>query len=159
MTNVLNLVLMAVALAAATPAAPPAVSVLQAEQSAPIPAAGAPGPLSFQVAVRGGCTDASHALSVSGMLGDTLLPWQAVDADGSVALSLQVPRSELVFTAASLCRRAGPVEAGSERLLPGAFSAQVFARCIGADGRAAMRATSAPLSVRYACPDAPPTPR
>lgn len=140
-----------VALVATGPAgASPTVTELAAEQVAPAPESDQPGPLAFRVAVRARCGDPEHTLSIAAMLGDTLTRWQAVKGDGAHELALTVPRHELVFEPATLCRRR-PGDDDTPAVLPGAFAVQVFARCEAADGAITQRDTSTSLSMRYAC--------
>ena len=153
--NVLRLVAAAAAMAApAATAASPAIAELTAEQVAPAPEADLPGPVAFRVAVTARCGDPAHSLSVAAMLGDTLTAWQPADADGApIELTLEVRRRELGFEPAPLCRRRADTSS-TDAVLPGAFAIQVFARCESGDGAAGQRATAAPVSIRYACPDA-----
>lgn len=156
MTPTRQLALLAACLAAAPAGASPEVAELAAEQVAPAPLSDTPGPLAFRVAVRARCDDPVHTLSIAAMLGDTLTRWEAVRDDGAHELSVAVPRRELVFEPAALCRRRAPDD-DALAVLPGAFTVQVFARCTAEDGATTQRDTSTPLGVRYACeaePDA-----
>ncbi len=150
MTPLRQLVLAAALAAAGVSGASPTVTELVAEQVAPAPESDKPGALMFRVAVRARCGDPAHGLSVAAMLGDTLTRWQAIEADDAHELSLTVPRRELVFEPATLCRRR-PDDGDTPAVLPGAFAVQVFARCTAEDGAVTQRDTSASLSVRYAC--------
>lgn len=150
MTSKRKLALVAALVATGPAGASPAVTELAAEQVAPAPESDQPGPLAFRVAVQARCGDPAHRLSVAAMLGDTLTGWQAVEEDGVHEFALAVPRRELVFEPATLCRRR-PAGDDAPALLPGAFAVQVFARCTAEDGAFTQRDTSASLGVRYAC--------
>jgi hypothetical protein len=151
MTPIRKLALVVALVAAGTAGASPAVTELEAEQLLPAPESDKPGPLAFRVAVQARCDDPAHSLSIAAMLGDTLTRWQPVEGDGAYELALAVPRRELVFEPATLCRRR-PAESDALAVLPGAFAMQVFARCTADNGAVTQRDTSTSLSVRYACP-------
>lgn len=150
MTPLRQLALLVVLSTTGPAGASPAVTELVAEQIAPAPESDQPGPLAFRVAVTARCDDPAHRLSVAAMLGDTLTRWQPVETGSAHELSLTVPRGELVFEPATLCRRRAD-DGNTSALLPGAFAVQVFARCAAEDGAVSQRDTSASLSLRYAC--------